>query len=230
MNVLYDLDACSTRADVLLVLLPGAHMTLEELQHEGFVRAVRQRKLAVDVALVDSHLGYVYDGSLFDRLHHDVMVPARAQGWQRVWLAGISLGGYAAMGYALRHPGMVEGLFTIAPYLGRQPLVQEIGAARAQGQSLQQWLQSSQPRNGSDGDHALWRWLVQRPPGAPPVHLAYGLDDRFAAGHAVMAQTLPSQQVHTAPGGHDWPPWRALWGQWLDRGREQGLLPGRCAA
>ena len=224
MNMLHDHEACATRAEVLLVLLPGAHMAPEELQREGFVQAVRRRGLAVDMALVDSHLGYVYDGSLFERLHQDVLAPARAQGWQRIWLAGISLGGYAAMGYAMRHPGMVEGVFTIAPYLGRQPLVQEIASARAQGRSLQQWLAGSQPRDDIDTDHALWRWLVQRPQDGPALHLAYGVDDRFAAGHALMAQTLPAQRVSTAPGGHDWPPWRTLWAQWL----EQGLLPQRC--
>ena len=226
MNVLHDFSACSTRADVLLVLLPGAHMAPEELQREGFVQAVRQRGLAVDVALVDSHLGYVYDGSLFERLHQDVIAPARAQGWQRIWLAGISLGGYAAMGYSMRNPGLVEGIFTIAPYLGRQPLVQEIAAARAQGRSLQQWLQGSAPRNETDTDHALWRWLIDRPPGAPALYLGYGLQDRFVAGHALMAQTLPADRVSTAPGGHDWPPWRLLWAQWLQR----GLLPGGCPA
>ncbi len=230
MNVLYDLNACSTRADVLLVLLPGAHMAPEELQREGFVQAVRQRGLAVDMMLVDSHLGYVYDGSLFERLHQDVIAPARAQGWQRIWLAGISLGGYAAMGYAMRHPGLVEGICTIAPYLGRQPLVQEINAARLQGRSLQQWLQGSAPRNNTDIDHALWRWLIERPAQTavqtPALHLGYGLQDRFAVGHALMAQTLPAGHVATAPGGHDWPPWRQLWAQWLDR----GLLPTRCPA
>ncbi len=242
MNVLYHLDACTTRAPVLLVLLPGAHMAPEELQQQGFVQQVRQRGLAVDVMLVDSHLGYVYDGSLFDRLHHDVLAPARAQGWQRIWLAGLSLGGYAAMGYAMRHPGMVEGIFALAPYLGRQLLVQDIAAAQAQGRSLQQWLATSSPRPGgsgeADNDHALWRWLVQRsvhqsvqrPAGAPLLHLAYGLRDRFAAGHALMAQTLPLQQVSTAPGGHDWPPWRTLWAQWLDQGLASGLWSTRCPA
>jgi hypothetical protein len=230
MNVLYDPCTCDTRADVLLVLLPGAHMALEELQREGFVQAVRQRGLAADMMLVDSHLGYVYDGSLFERLHHDIVAPALQRGWRRIWLAGISLGGYAALGYALRHPGLLEGVFTIAPYLGRQQLVQSISAARLQGLSLQQWLQASAPRNETDIDHALWRWLIDRPAepsGHPlPLYLGYGLQDRFAVGHALMAQTLTADRVSTAPGGHYWLPWRALWTQWLDR----GLLPARCPA
>lgn len=230
LTVLHHFDVCSTtQAPVLLVLLPGAHMALEELQREGFVAAVRQRGLAVDVVLADTHLGYVYDGSLFERLHQDVIEPARAQGWQRIWLAGISLGGYAAMGYAQRHPGLVEGVVTLAPYLGRQPLVQEIAAAQARGLGLPQWLAQSRPRDGADVDQALWRWLIHRPAGAPSLHLAYGLQDRFAAGHALMARTLPADQVLTAAGGHDWAPWRALWAQWLDQAVARGLWPTRCA-
>ena len=224
MPLIADDSACTTQAPVLLVLLPGANMTPSEMVDEGMVAALRQRKLAVDVVVAGAGLEYVYDGSVLDRLHTDVIAPYRAAGYTRIWLAGISLGGYAAMGYAMRNPGMVEGIFTIAPYLGRQPLVQEIASARAQGRSLQQWLAGSQPRNDIDTDHALWRWLVQRPQDGPALHLAYGVDDRFAAGHALMAQTLPAARVSTAPGGHDWPPWRTLWAQWLD----QGLLPQRC--
>jgi hypothetical protein len=40
-----------------------------------------------------------------------------------------------------------------------------------------------------------------------------------------MAGVLPAGHVTTHPGDHDWPPWRALWAQWLDR----GLLPTGCA-
>ena len=47
----------------LLVLLPGANMRPEELVQQGLVAAVRQRQRAVDLALPDAHLGYVYDGS-----------------------------------------------------------------------------------------------------------------------------------------------------------------------
>ena len=74
-------------------------------------------------------LAYVYDGSILDRLRADVIEPYRVRGYRRVWLAGISLGGFVAMGYALRHPGQIEGIVALAPYLGRRTLVQEVAAA-----------------------------------------------------------------------------------------------------
>jgi pimeloyl-ACP methyl ester carboxylesterase len=221
MELLADDRACAAQAPVLLVLLPGAHMTPAEMQAEGMVDAVRQRRLAVDVLVAGAALDYVYDGTLLRRLHQDVIAPYRARGYRRIWLAGISLGGFVAMGYAMQHPGEVEGIVALAPYLGRRPLVQEI--ADAGGAS--RWDTSQVPRP-DDLDQKLWRWLARPPAGAPALHLGYGREDRFAPGHQLLAQLLPAQQVRTAPGGHDWPPWRQLWAEWLDA----GLLPTACPA
>ena len=221
MELLQDDRACQTQAPVLLVLLPGAHMTPAEMVGQGMVEALRQRRLAVDVVLAGAGLEYVYDGSVLDRLDTDVIAPYRARGYRRIWLAGISLGGFIAMGYALRHPGRIEGIVALAPYLGRRPLVQEVAAAGGPAR----WRSSAVPRP-DDVDQQLWRWIAQRPADAPPLHLAYGRDDRFAEGHRLLAQTLPAGQVLSAPGGHDWPPWRQLWAEWLDRGH----LPTACAA
>jgi pimeloyl-ACP methyl ester carboxylesterase len=223
MDLLHDDGACATtRAPLLLVLLPGANMTPEEMQREGMVQAVRQRHLAADVVIAHAHLGYVYDRSVMRRLHDDVVGPARAQGYERIWMAGISLGGFLAMGYALRHPGQIEGLVTLAPYLGRRQILQDIQAA---GGPLA-WRQTAQPREADDAEHALWMWLSATPSSAPPVYLGYGSEDRFAPAQRLMAGLLPPGQVEHAPGGHDWPPWRTLWDRWLDR----GLLPTVCTA
>ena len=241
MELLHDDSACTTQAPVLLVLLPGANMTPTEMVDEGFVRALRQRGLAVDVLLVGAGLPYVYDGSMLDRLRDDVIAPYRARGYRRIWLAGISLGGYVAMGYALTNPGQIEGIVALAPYLGRRPLVQDIVAAGGPAT----WVTSAVPRE-DDTDQGLWRWLARLPaalpaalptdlpaalpaalPADPPaLHLGYGTEDRFAEGHRLLASLLPPERVLTASGGHDWAPWRQLWADWLDRGH----LPAACAA
>ena len=222
MELVHDDRACAQQAPVLLVLLPGAHMTAAEMQAEGMVQALRQRHLAVDAVIAGAGLEYVYDGSMLQRLRDDFIAPYQARGYRRIWLAGISLGGYVAMGYALRYPGQVEGIVALAPYLGRQTLVQEVAAAGG----ARRWQGGAQPTSPDDVDHALWQWLARRPAGAPSLHLGYGSDDRFAQGHALLAQLLPAAQVQTVPGGHDWTPWRRLWADWLDR----GLLPRNCTA
>jgi pimeloyl-ACP methyl ester carboxylesterase len=225
MDVDYDINACAkTQAPVLLVMLPGANMTTQELQEEGFVAAVRKAGLAVDVALADASLRYVFDGSMMRRMADEVVGPARAQGYKRIWLAGISLGGYVALGYAQKHPGEIEGLMLMAPYLGRRGVIDDI---RAAGGPVA-WRVNATPRTSAatpeDIDHNLWMWLtaaqnntasaLQR----PPIWLGYGSEDRFADSHKLLAGILPRERVQAVPGGHDWPPWRALWAQWLQRG------------
>ena len=80
---------CEAQADTLLVLLPGTYSLPEDFVREGFVRAVREAGLAADVLLVDAHTGYYENRSIVDRLHADVVRPARARGYRQVWLAGI---------------------------------------------------------------------------------------------------------------------------------------------
>src|SRR4051794_25590280 len=92
-------------AQALVVLLPGISLRPDEFVAEGFVDAVRQGRLAVDVVVAYAHRGYYDEGSLLRRLRDDVVLPARARGLPHVWLAGISLGGMGAIAYGARGGG-----------------------------------------------------------------------------------------------------------------------------
>lgn len=202
--------ACGPQPDTLLVLLPGRGMTLGELRREGFVDAVRAQGLAVDLWLADAHMGYFKAKTIVPRLHEDIVVPARAQGYRRIWLAGISLGGFGALVYSDEHPAEVDGVLLLAPYLGEPEATQELAAAGG----LQRWTAPSGDLPDTAFDRRLWRSLQARlRPGtvAAPVYLGYGLQDRLSGSHALLAAALPPAQVFTAPGGHDWDPWRGLW-------------------
>ena len=202
------------RADTLLVLLPGAYDTPQDFVHQGFVAAVRERQLPVDLLLLDAHTGYYTSQQIVHRLLSEVLQPARAQGYARIWLAGISLGGYGALMFARQHAGLVDGVFVMAAFLGRRDLPAAIG--RAGG--LRAW---DGQLDGADAhDLALWRWLRQRAtasaPLQPPLWIGYGEDDRFVASNRLVAATLPPEQVLVTQGGHEWAPWRYLWGRFLD--------------
>ena len=215
---------CAGHAPTLVVLLPGAYSRPAEFIDEGFVPALRQAGAAADAVVADAHLGYFTEGTALQRLRDDVVLPARAMGYRRIWLVGISLGGYAALAYAMRHGNEIDGVVALAPYLGPGPLVQEIVAAG--GPRAWRSTAASAATDGKDGlDRSLWRWLSGPPP-ALPIYLGYGLDDRFVDAHRVLAGMMPADRVSTAPGGHDWPAWRALWQGWLAR----GLLPAHCTA
>lgn len=216
-----DRSACAATTDTLLVLLPGAYSDPQEFEREGFITAVRERNLAVDVQRVDAHLGYYSNGSIVDRLHDDVIAPARAKGYRSIWVVGISVGGFGGMIYAESRPGELAGLVTLAPYLGERLTSTEIDNAGG----LARWyapvgaldMTQREPR-----ELRLWRWLQgyavrPQPADRPPLWLGYGDSDRFAFSHRLLAAVLPTDRVATTPGGHDWPEWRRLWQSLLPR-------------
>jgi pimeloyl-ACP methyl ester carboxylesterase len=106
-----------TEARTLVVFLPGRSDRAEDFVRERFAAEVRARSLRVDLVFADATLGYYIDRSVLTRLHHDVVSPARARGYDRVVLAGISLGGLGAVLYAHAHPKEVDGLILIAPFV-----------------------------------------------------------------------------------------------------------------
>jgi pimeloyl-ACP methyl ester carboxylesterase len=221
---------CGT-ARARCILLPGARSAAADFITEGFVADLHAAAPACEVWLADAHLGYVVEGQLLARLRADVVQPAG--GAPKPWLVGISLGGFAALAYATHHADDIAGVLALAPYLGRRELLRDIVAAGG----LEAWSATpAEPRGPYEAMEALeedmWRWVVRQSAGragwaAPPVFLGHGRDDRFADAHRMLQSRLPAAHTQVVPGGHDWPPWRTLWQQWLRQGR---LMPGGATA
>ncbi len=213
---------CATRPDTLLVMLPGSYARPQEFVREGFVDAVRERRLAADIVLVDAHLGYYSDRSIIDRLQADIVAPARAQGYAQIWLVGISIGAFGALIHTEAQPHGITGVVALGPYLGKRSLSEEINA---QG-GLRQWRAPTGRLDPDDIDTQMWRWLqpsgVAPPSGAagpalrPELYLGYGRSDRFIFSDKLLAAALPPNRVFTTDGGHDWATWLALWRGMLD--------------
>ena len=206
-----------SRADTLLVFLPGAFFRPDEFEREGFVRAVRARHLAADVMMVDASVSCYYDQRFIERLNAGVIEPQRARGYRSIWLVGVSIGGFGALIHELARPGHVDGIVALAPYLGRRPLGAEIFKAGG----LRKWKVPDGPAPDKEADRRLWPWLQQyaNPVASrrlPPLYLGYGLGDRFARNHRLLADVLPAGRVFTTEGGHDWPQWSRLWRQMLE--------------
>ena len=193
----------------LIVLLPGAYMRAADFVTAGFFAAVAQRQLALDMVAVDLNLAGISDGSAMAAVQAEILAPARQQGYQQIWLGGISLGGLLALCHNADTPGCVDGLCLIAPYPGSRLTTNAI--ARAGG--LQAW--QATPEELTDPEFRLWRWL-KNPPAGLPVFIGYGSADRFASGMQQVAACFPPAARHVLPGDHDWPVWQALWGRFLD--------------
>lgn len=215
MPTQFDKTSCAASADTLLVLLPGRGMLPAEFAGEGFIDAVRSNRLAVDVLRADAHIAYYEQQLIVRQLREDVIAPAQARGYRKIWLVGISLGGAGALAYANEYPADITGIVALAPYLGEQNVIDDVASAGG----LKGWVP---PTMTDDIGRKLWRSLKPHaaerdPPGRPVLYLGYGLDDRLGPGHRQLGAALPTDRVFTAAGGHDWPAWKQLWATMLPR-------------
>lgn len=210
MRSLVEPAAVGAPATTCVVCLPGAYQTCEDFFSAGFHTRVAQRALPIDLIFVDAELDHLGDRSFLDQLRHEVLQPARTSGHRAIWLAGISLGGYMALDYAVSHPGELAGLCLLAPYLGNRLLTAEI----ARASDLRAWRPGELAH--SDEERRIWRFIQQQPVDSLGIHLGFGREDRFAAAHRLLAQALPQGAVDEVPGGHDWATWTQLWENFLD--------------
>lgn len=215
----------------LFVYLPGNGDPVDAFDREGLVQAVRHRRLPIDIISVNAHIGYYMKGTVFNRLKHDVIDPAKAKGYTRIWLVGNSLGGYGSVSYVRQYPQDIAGIILLGPFLGDKKIIQEIREAGG----LQEWEPGEiQPDSRQSWEKELWKWLKDGDqqkgfwnwikncdPGGDDcpsrVYLGYGKRDRFSFGQKLMAEKLPPENVFEIDGGHNWKTWKTLWEMILDR-------------
>jgi pimeloyl-ACP methyl ester carboxylesterase len=210
MTRLFDAARPGALAPRRIVMLPAAFAQPEDFLREGFVAAVRERRLDIDLVFAGLELEHVSDRSMLEWLRTDLIEPARARGCA-VWVGGISLGAYLALCLAARHGGELAGLCLFAPYLGSRIVANEIERARG----VANW--SPGQLAADDEERRVWRYVQSLRSGTLAVHLGLGREDRFAQRHQLMAAALAPSDVDTVSGGHDWLTWRTLWGRFLDR-------------
>jgi pimeloyl-ACP methyl ester carboxylesterase len=215
MNVIHDPPPLAGAGDLALVMLPGAGDCAQDLVDQGFLGALRRRGVAADAWMADVPFDQYMDGSFAAQLERDVLAPIRGMGHRRTWMMGISLGGMAALSVARRHPGAIEGLILLAPFLGTRGRIAEVAAAGG----LRKWLPGAVPPDDDELQVLSWlRDYQAGDPALPRIHLGYGTDDRYAPASELLARELPGAQVVSAEGEHDWATWLSLWERLLDAG------------
>jgi len=199
---------------ILLLMLPGAKNTPQQLLENGFVRALRERELPVDVLALDAHVDLYLERADIERVLHHTLDAVRARGYRRIWLLGISLGGSGAMICATQRTQEIEGVFLLAPFLGTRGLIAEVEAAGG----LENWQAGT--IESRDHERALLeqiRHSTQIAADLPLIHLGYGSEDRYRGASIMLSRRLPRQHVTVRTGGHDWQTWIALWQDLLDK-------------
>jgi dienelactone hydrolase len=197
-------------ANTRILFLPAAYTGPEDFVQAGFVTAVRERELPLDLVFAELNLQHLTDRTILRHIRHELVLPARALGCRSIWICGISLGGFIALAFAERYSAEIDGLCLLAPYLGNHMITGEI--ERANGVAA--W----QPGDlaADDDERRVWRFIKSHGNHAVSVRLGYGREDRFANSHRMMAAALNPADVRVVPGGHEWPVWAQLWGDFLD--------------
>ncbi len=192
-------------------MLPGAFNTASDFAAARFAEAVSERGLALDLVFAELGFEHVADRSIVQRLSAGPLREARDAGCESVWLGGVSLGAYVALGFAECRPGEVDGLCLLAPYLGTRLVTGEL----RQAGGVERWDPGVVAAH--DEERRLWAFIRSGLPAQLDVWLGYGRGDRFADSQALLARTLPTAAVDCIDGAHDWATWRTLWGHFLDR-------------
>jgi pimeloyl-ACP methyl ester carboxylesterase len=213
-NFIHDIAPDVEGERILLLMLPGAKNTPQQLVENGFIRELRERNLPVDVLALDTHVDLYLERADIERVLHHTLDEARVQGYRRIWLLGISLGGSGAMICATQRTAEIEGIFLLAPFLGTRGIIAEVETAGG----LHNW------RTGNIGSRDHERVLLEQirritegENGFPPIYLGYGSEDRYRGASMVLAERLAQPRVSVVPGGHDWDTWIVLWRRLLGK-------------
>lgn len=220
-----DFVDASRPADALVVVLPGRWDNVGKMADFGIAQAIREAWPEADVRLAGATLAYYLDGGLPERLHTEVIAPAREAGYREIWLVGASMGGMGSLLYDRQYPGQVDGIVLLAPFLGDRGLLREIGQA---GGPLS-WDPGEPPAEVNRGNYQreIWRHLRtqgQAPGGATRLWLAYGDEDRLRQAVPVIAPLMPESHILERPGGHVWAVWVPAAAEVFTRIRERQSL------
>jgi pimeloyl-ACP methyl ester carboxylesterase len=209
------LQRAAIPSKTLIVFLPGAQEVPADIVKEGFVDQVRARDIDADVMVIDSHAGYFFQRNFDVRMRADIIEPARKEGYQSIWFAGISLGGLGSLLYPFIYPNEIDGVIAMAPFIASNSVLDEVIDAGG----LAKW-KPVEPLEKGDYQRALLKWLQGYGDAKqirPKLYIGYGSEDGLPQFEKVIGSLIPDAQLLRASGRHDWPPWKKMWGDALDR-------------
>jgi pimeloyl-ACP methyl ester carboxylesterase len=213
--------------------LPGYGAEPEDIISRGFLTEL-QDNVHADTTVVDAHLGYYVEKNILVRLEQDVIGPARALGYEKVWVVAISMGALGALGYGATHAHELDGVVLLAPWMGLGFRPGGVEREIASSGGLAQWrddlvddshLDGAAPMrpDGTEEEffRLIWGWAAraERPDGTRvPIYVGYGRQDRWARTQSLLAEAYPERQRLVAGGLHDWDVFFDVWRGFLWQG------------
>jgi enterochelin esterase-like enzyme len=193
---------------VLVLLLPPITGDGSHYEQYGFIEAVREKGFETDLKILDVNPILYLQGRISEVVKTELVDPAKAAGYNKILLVGISLGGHGALLYATKYPHDVDGVVVLAPFLGGlfiDDVIKDAGG-------LDKW--ENCPRIEWDYACDMWKLLkdyLATQENRDKIIIGYGLEDGFAKSNKLLADQLPATNVFAKPGGHDWVTWKSLW-------------------
>lgn len=192
----------------MVIVLPGAGADAYDMKVHGVQRTIQDVWPEADVVLTSATVAYYRGSLLIDRLHEEIVVPAKKNGYQRIWIVAASMGAIPAILYEHKYPGFLSGVVLFAPFLGDTSLLTEIrdaGGPRA-------WNPGPlSPEITSDTyQRLMWKTVKDwsaRPELGKRVWLATGNVDRLMPASRLLAEALPRDHFFELKGGHAWDTW-----------------------
>lgn len=196
-------------ARLLVIVLPGRGDDLSDLAKTGMAEVIQKAWPQADVLLAGATLDYYAEGKVPQRLHDEIIAPARARGYKEIWLTGASMGGMGALMYERVYPHDVTGIVLFAPYMGEPGLIRQIADAGG----VARWDVGAKPA-ALDADNyqtEIWRVVQdwQDPAEAQRIWLVCGDSDRFIEAAKLISPLLPPDHFVELKGSHDWGTWDA---------------------
>jgi len=191
----------------LVVLLPTMGGKGSHYETQGFLDEAWEREFEASMEVLDVKPSLYLGSRIVELLKTEVIEPAKAEGYEEIYLVGISLGGHGALLYATKYPEDVAGIVILAPFIGGDRASRAIEESGA----LDTWEDC--PFLAWTYGCNLWKSLkvyVSDSRNQRKVVLGFGREDKFVDQCRVLADALPPEQVFTVSGGHDWATWKKL--------------------
>ena len=201
----------------LVVLLPGFGGKGSHYETQGFLDEVWERGFEATMEVVDVKPSLYLGSRIVELLKTEVIGPAKAEGFEEIYLVGISLGGHGALLYATKYPEDVDGIVILAPFISGDTASEAIDEAGG----LDTWEDC--PFLAWTHACNLWKSLkvyVSNPRNQRKVVLGLGTEDIFVEQCRILSDVLLPEQVFTVSGGHDWATWKKLFIKAADYFRE----------
>jgi pimeloyl-ACP methyl ester carboxylesterase len=184
----------------LVVLLPGFGGKGSHYETQGFLDEVWEREFEATMEVVDVKPTLYLGSRIVELLKTEVIEPAKAEGFEDIYLVGTSMGGHGVLLYATEYPEDVAGIVILAPFISGDTASEAIDEAG----SLATWEDC--PFLAWKYACNLWKSLqvyVADSRNQKKVVLGFGTEDTFIDQCRILADALLPEQVFTVSGGHD---------------------------